>query len=154
MELDRTQFSLQLLVQRSSFVLDPSMAGISLMAPANMSTYQDGRTVCAIHGMGESLMRAAMSQLQLSARAHHRVLKLARTIADLVGVEQIGAAHQEEALQYCTNVRSKKLCKPDCYRDCCRRQLGPRANRQQPHDHRNAGRWIERHDPVTTQLER
>jgi magnesium chelatase family protein len=40
---------------------------------------------------GEALMRSAMSQLQLSARAYHRVLKLARTIADLAGEENIAA---------------------------------------------------------------
>ncbi len=45
-------------------------------------------------------MRAAMRQLQLSARAYHRVLKLARTIADLAGAERIGAAHLAEAIQY------------------------------------------------------
>lgn len=45
-------------------------------------------------------MRAAMRQLQLSARAYHRVLKLARTIADLAEVEQLGPAHLAEALQY------------------------------------------------------
>jgi magnesium chelatase family protein len=41
-----------------------------------------------------------MSQMQLSARAHHRVLKLARTIADLSAEEQISPQHLAEALQY------------------------------------------------------
>jgi magnesium chelatase family protein len=41
-----------------------------------------------------------MSQLQLTARAYHRILKLARTIADLAGAERIGPAHLAEALQY------------------------------------------------------
>jgi magnesium chelatase family protein len=45
-------------------------------------------------------MRIAMSQLQLSARVYHRILKLARTIADLVGSEAIQPAHLAEALQY------------------------------------------------------
>lgn len=49
---------------------------------------------------GQRLMRAAMSQLNLSARAYHRILKLARTIADLVGCEEIGSIHLAEALQY------------------------------------------------------
>jgi magnesium chelatase family protein len=45
-------------------------------------------------------MKSAMSQLQLSARAYHRVLKLARTIADLAGAETIGLSHLAEARQY------------------------------------------------------
>ena len=53
-----------------------------------------------LDGQSQSLMRSAMSQLQLSARGYHRVLKLARTIADLVGSDQIQAAHLAEALQY------------------------------------------------------
>ena len=45
-------------------------------------------------------MRAAMSQLNLSARAYRRVLKLARAIADLAGSEEIQSMHLAEALQY------------------------------------------------------
>jgi magnesium chelatase family protein len=41
-----------------------------------------------------------MNQMQLSARAYHRILKLARTIADLAGCEEIGPVHLAEALQY------------------------------------------------------
>jgi magnesium chelatase family protein len=41
-----------------------------------------------------------MSQMNLSARAYHRILKLARTIADLAGSEEIRSAHLVEALQY------------------------------------------------------
>ena len=48
----------------------------------------------------EKLMRAAMQQMQLSARGYHRVLKLSRTIADLDGSEAIGTQHVAEALQY------------------------------------------------------
>jgi magnesium chelatase family protein len=46
------------------------------------------------------LMQSAMNQMQLSARGYHRVLKLARTIADLAGSESIQPAHLAEALQY------------------------------------------------------
>ena len=58
------------------------------------------RQFCQLDDTSRSLMHTAMSQLQLSARAYHRVLKLARTIADLAGAEQIGPAHLAEALQY------------------------------------------------------
>jgi hypothetical protein len=44
---------------------------------------------CKLDETSESLVRAAMSQLQLSARAYHRILKLSRTIADLAGSDAI-----------------------------------------------------------------
>ena len=58
------------------------------------------RQFCALDDTCRALMKTAMSQLQLTARAYHRVLKLARTIADLAGAEQIAPAHLAEALQY------------------------------------------------------
>jgi magnesium chelatase family protein len=58
------------------------------------------RKFCKLQEEGQSLMRAAMSQLNLSARAYHRMLKLARTIADLAGSEEIQSVHLAEALQY------------------------------------------------------
>jgi magnesium chelatase family protein len=55
---------------------------------------------CKVEDEGQRLMRAAMTQLNLSARAYHRILKLARTIADLAGSEEIQSVHLAEALQY------------------------------------------------------
>ncbi|HXV42506.1 MAG TPA: ATP-binding protein [Anaerolineae bacterium] len=47
-----------------------------------------------------NLLKMAMTQTQLSAQAYHRILKLARAIADLAGAEQIQTAHVAEAIQY------------------------------------------------------
>ncbi len=58
------------------------------------------RQFCGLDEPGRSLVRAAMQQLQMSARAFHRILKLARTIADLAGDEQIKTHHLAEAIQY------------------------------------------------------
>src|SRR5574340_574714 len=60
----------------------------------------DIRQHCKLDASGESLVRAAMGQMNLSARGYHRVLKLARTIADLAASEAIQATHLAEALQY------------------------------------------------------
>lgn len=60
----------------------------------------DVRVYCKLDDAGTALMRAAMSQLQLSARAFHRVLRLARTISDLAGSKAIGPAHLAEAIEY------------------------------------------------------
>ena len=58
------------------------------------------RKFCTLDDASRTLMRSAMSQLQLSARAYHRVLKLARTISDLAESESIQPQHLAEALQY------------------------------------------------------
>jgi len=58
------------------------------------------RKFCKLDETGQSLMRTAMNQLQLSARGYHRVLKLGRTIADLAGSDAIMSVHLAEALQY------------------------------------------------------
>jgi magnesium chelatase family protein len=58
------------------------------------------RQFCKVGDEGQRLMRAAMTPLNLSARAYHRILKLARTIADLSGSDDIQSVHLAEALQY------------------------------------------------------
>jgi len=55
---------------------------------------------CSVDGAAKTLLQAAMKQMNLSARAFHRILKVARTIADLAQSDAIGVAHLAEALQY------------------------------------------------------
>jgi len=55
---------------------------------------------CTPDAAGAALLRQAMSRLHLSARAYHRILKVARTLADLAGAEMVGSRHVAEAIQY------------------------------------------------------
>jgi len=56
--------------------------------------------ICRLQDEGQRLTRAAMSQMNLSAKAYHRIWKLACTIADLAGSEEIQSAHLADTLQY------------------------------------------------------
>ena len=73
--------------------------GTSLLSNADMGP-AEVRQFCQVDEAGNSLLRAAMKQLHMSARAYHRILKLARTIADLAGSDEIQTAHLAEAIQY------------------------------------------------------
>jgi magnesium chelatase family protein len=66
---------------------------------AQMATRQV-RTVCSINQAGQNLLKTAMDRLGLSARAYDRILKVARTIADLSQSEHIKTEHLAEAIQY------------------------------------------------------
>ncbi|MFH1215315.1 MAG: YifB family Mg chelatase-like AAA ATPase [Pseudomonadota bacterium] len=63
-------------------------------------TSRDLKKFCALDGKSLSLLESGMTQLGLSARAYHRILKIARTIADLAGEEEIASGHIAEAIQY------------------------------------------------------
>ncbi|MBK9120580.1 MAG: YifB family Mg chelatase-like AAA ATPase [Phycisphaerales bacterium] len=63
-------------------------------------TSRELRKFAVIDGPGERLLRQAVSEMGLSARAHDKVLRVARTIADLAGAAQIEARHLAEAIQY------------------------------------------------------
>ena len=58
------------------------------------------RDFCEVESAGERLLELAINRLGLSARAYTRILKVARTIADLDGAPSISAAHVSEAIQY------------------------------------------------------
>jgi magnesium chelatase family protein len=74
-------------------------ANTRLICNADMGA-REVQQYAKLDSQGEALIRSAMRQMNLSARAYHRVLKLGRTIADLEGKEAIEAHHIAEALQY------------------------------------------------------
>jgi magnesium chelatase family protein len=76
-----------------------------IYANAQMTTRQI-RTHCELGADAERLLERAMQQQGLTARAHDRILKVARTIADLEAAEHLTVAHLAEAIQYRTLDRS------------------------------------------------
>ena len=86
-------------VERAREVQRRRFAGTALTCNAEMGP-TELREVCRLDEAGRSLVKAAMQQLGMSARAFHRILKLARTIADLAGSERIETAYLAEAIQY------------------------------------------------------
>ncbi len=81
-------------LQRERFTEVPGV-----FANAHMSA-RDLRRYCRLSEAVEALLRTAITRLGLSARAYHRVLKIARTIADLAGAEELSTVHVSEAIQY------------------------------------------------------
>jgi magnesium chelatase family protein len=65
-------------------------------------TPRELREHCRIDAAGDALLRTAVQRLGLSARAYHRILRVARTIADLDGADRIATQHLAEAVQYRT----------------------------------------------------
>lgn len=89
-------------VQRARFRDRPGLHANAHMAP------RDLRVHCQLSGPSEQLLKLAMQRLGLSARAYHRVIKIARTIADLAGQAAIQPAHVAEAIQYRTLDRRRE----------------------------------------------
>jgi magnesium chelatase family protein len=58
------------------------------------------KQICTLTEQGHQLLEQAMNSFGLSHRAYHRILRLARTIADLAGAEQIQINHLSEAIGY------------------------------------------------------
>ncbi len=86
-------------VQQMRFQDHNKETGRTIFSNADMHN-ADTRKYCALSEDGKKLMENAMRQMQLTARAYFRIQKLARTIADLDGKEQITSVHLAEALQY------------------------------------------------------
>ena len=74
-------------------------AALRIRTNAELSS-REVRRLCALPPDADRLLAAAVSRLGLSARGHDRVLKVARTIADLAGADALATAHVAEAIQY------------------------------------------------------
>ncbi len=83
-------------IQRARFAADGIQEN-ARMGPAAMERY------CALDEEGSALMKSAYEALGLTARSYDRILRVARTIADLAGSESIQAIHLAEAIQYRTS---------------------------------------------------
>ena len=95
----RVQAARDIQIRRYSSTRNSNIESLNIMCNADMHLAEI-RKFCKLDETGENLIRAAMRQLNLSARGYHRILKLARTIADLAGSEAIQTPHLAEALQY------------------------------------------------------
>src|SRR5437870_558146 len=81
-------------VQRERFASRPGVYANAHMAP------RDIRVFCRVSDGADALLRTAITRLALSARAYHRILKIARTLADLEGAADLQPKHVSEAIQY------------------------------------------------------
>jgi magnesium chelatase family protein len=81
-------------IQRARFAGRADIYANAHMVPRDITAF------CRIGDGSDALLRTAISRLGLSARAYHRVIKIARTIADLDGGGEITTAHISEAIQY------------------------------------------------------
>ena len=80
---------------------DSGGASVANVTTTNATmTSRQVRHFCRLDAAGETILKQAMTELGLSARAHDKVLRIARTIADLEGVADIAAHHLAEAIQY------------------------------------------------------
>lgn len=86
-------------VERARAIQQARFHGTGILCNAEMGPGHI-RAYCRMEPQAQALLKTAMQQLHLSARAYHRVLKVARTIADLEGSDLLRAHHLAEALQY------------------------------------------------------
>lgn len=95
-------------VERTRMVQQERYRGLGISFNSQMSTGQI-RQFCPLGREEQELMENAFSRLGLSARGYHRILRVARTIADMEGSENIACAHLAEALSYRDSVQGEVL---------------------------------------------
>lgn len=88
-------------VNKARAIQNQRYAASGLVCNAQMGQ-EELRTYCVLDEAGTALMRQAYDKMELTARSYDRILRLARTIADLAGSEHIAPNHLAEALQYRT----------------------------------------------------
>ena len=81
-------------VQQARFAARPKISCNARMGPKEL------KSSCALDESAKGMLQMAMTDMNLSARAYDRILKVSRTIADLAGAENITAEHLSEAIQY------------------------------------------------------
>jgi magnesium chelatase family protein len=82
--------------------------GLKILTNAELSAQQI-KKFCQIDEESQELLRKAIDEYHLSTRTYHRILKVARTIADLFGQENISKDHLAEAIQYRTKFEEEKI---------------------------------------------
>ncbi|MCH7759196.1 YifB family Mg chelatase-like AAA ATPase, partial [Patescibacteria group bacterium] len=90
-------------IEQARTIQNKRFEKLKIITNAEMSVPQI-KKFCQIDQDGESLLKDAIEKFLLSARAYHRILKVSRTIADLIGEEKIGVEHIAESIQYRTKV--------------------------------------------------
>lgn len=96
---EETSESVKIRVNKARDIQLKRFARSKIYSNAKMNVVQ-AKKYCVLDDEAENLVKSAFDKLQMSARAHDRILKVARTIADLDGSEKITAAHIAEAIQY------------------------------------------------------
>jgi len=86
-------------VEKARQIQERRFSGRGIHFNAHMGVMEI-KEFCQLDGPSHALLEAAVKRFGLSARAYHRILKVARTIADLEGVERISPAHIAESIQY------------------------------------------------------
>ncbi|MEI6077241.1 MAG: ATP-binding protein [Verrucomicrobiota bacterium] len=80
--------------QQTRFTLKPKITCNARMGPKELKDF------CALDDNTKEMLKMAMTELNFSARAYDRIVKVARTIADLAGAKTISSEHISEAIQY------------------------------------------------------